>query len=90
MPGRGRLRGGRLLPHRARHSQKYEAFVVNLKGFAWQSVQEVPGTQVLNKGMIAHVNAVSCPSACFCAAGGFYSDGHFGNTLPFTDDGAIA
>ena len=70
-------------------SQKYEAFVVTLKGFAWQSVQEVPGTQVLNKGMIAHVNSVSCPSAGFCAAAGFYSDGHFGNTLPFTDDGAI-
>lgn len=70
-------------------SQKYEAFLVSLKGFTWQSVQEVPGTQVLNKGKIAQVNAVSCPSAGFCAAGGFYSDGHFGNTLPFTDDGAI-
>jgi hypothetical protein len=70
-------------------SQKYEAFLVTLKGFAWQSVVEVPGTQVLNKGKTAWVNAVSCPSAGFCAAGGFYSDGHFGNTLPFTADGAI-
>jgi hypothetical protein len=70
-------------------SQKYEAFVVALKGYSWQSVQEVPGTQVLNKGMIAHVNSVSCPSVAFCAAGGFYSDGHHGDTLPFTADGAI-
>jgi hypothetical protein len=50
---------------------------------------EVPGTEVLNKGMTARVNAVSCSSAAFCAATGPYSDGHHGDTLPFTADGAI-
>jgi hypothetical protein len=65
-------------------SQKYEAFLVSLEGFAWKPVEEVPGTSTLNAGMTAHVNAVSCPSAGFCAAGGFYSDGHLGGTLPFT------
>jgi hypothetical protein len=35
------------------------------------------------------VNSVSCPSTGFCAAGGFYSDGHFGNTLPFRVDGSV-
>ena len=71
-------------------SQKYQAFVVALKSYAWQSIQEVPGTQVLNKGLIARVNAVSCPSAGFCAAAGFYSDGHHGDTIPFTADGGIS
>ena len=70
-------------------SQKYQAFLVSLEGFAWKPVEEVPGTNALNLGMTAHVNAVSCPSVGFCAAGGFYSDGHLGNTLPFTVDGAV-
>jgi hypothetical protein len=70
-------------------SQKYEAFLVSLEGFAWKPVEEVPGTNALNAGMTAHVNTVSCPSVGFCAAGGFYSDGHLGNTLAFTADGAV-
>jgi hypothetical protein len=70
-------------------SQKYEAFLVSLEGFAWKPVEEVPGTNVLNKGMTARVDAVSCPSVGFCAAGGFFSDGHLGGTLPFTADGAV-
>ena len=70
-------------------SQKYQAFLVSLENFSWKPVEEVPGTAVLNKGMTAHVNSVSCSSPGFCAAGGFYSDGHFGNTLPFTVDGSV-
>jgi Bacterial Ig-like domain (group 3) len=73
----------------ASSSQKYEAFLVSLEGFAWKPAEEVPGTNTLNAGMTAHVNAVSCPSVGFCAAGGFYSDGHLGGTLPFTVDGAV-
>jgi Bacterial Ig-like domain (group 3) len=70
-------------------SQKYQAFLASLEGFSWKPVEEVPGTAALNKGMTAHVNSVSCPSTGFCAAGGFYSDGHFANTLPFTVDGSV-
>jgi hypothetical protein len=70
-------------------SQKYEAFVVTLKSFSWQSVEEVPGTQTLNTGTKAQVNSVSCPSVSFCAAGGSYSDASVGGTLAFTDDGAV-
>jgi len=70
-------------------SQRYQAFVVSLKGFAWQSVKEVPGTGALNAGKTAQVNAVSCPSSGFCAAGGFYSTGHLGDTLPFVADGSV-
>jgi Bacterial Ig-like domain (group 3) len=70
-------------------SQKYQAFLVSLESFSWKPVEEVPGTAVLNKGMTAQVTSVSCPSPGFCAAGGFYSDGHFGNTIPFTVDGSV-
>jgi Bacterial Ig-like domain (group 3) len=70
-------------------SQKYQAFLASLEGFSWKPVEEVPGTAALNKGMTAQVNSVSCPSTGFCAAGGFYSDGHFGNTLPFRVDGSV-
>jgi hypothetical protein len=70
-------------------SQKYEAFLASLEGFSWKPVEEVPGTNVLNKGMTAQVNSVSCPSTGFCAAGGFFSDGHFGNSLPFRVDGSV-
>jgi hypothetical protein len=70
-------------------SQKYQAFLATLESYTWQPVEEVPGTQVLNKGMTARVNTVSCPSIGFCAAGGFTSDGHLGGTLPFTVDGAV-
>jgi len=30
-------------------SQKYQAFLATLEGYAWQPVEEVPRTQVLNK-----------------------------------------
>jgi Bacterial Ig-like domain (group 3) len=71
-------------------SQKYQAFLASLEGFSWKPVEEVPGTNVLNKGMTAQVNSVSCPSTGFCGAGGFYSDGHFASTLPFTVDGSVS
>jgi hypothetical protein len=88
-PSAGNCAAGGYYLTAAGSSQKYEAFLVSLEGFAWKPVEEVPGTNALNLGMTAHVNAVSCPSVGFCAAGGFYSDGHFGNTLPFTVDGAV-
>lgn len=71
-------------------SQKYEAFLASQEGFGWKPVEEVPGTGILNKGMTAQVNSVSCPSTGFCAAAGFYSDGHLGNTLPFRVEGSVS
>jgi Bacterial Ig-like domain (group 3) len=88
-PSAGNCAAGGYYLTAAGRNQKYEAFLVSLEGFAWRPVEEVPGTSTLNAGMTAHVNAVSCPSAGFCAAGGFYSDGHLGGTLPFTVDGAV-
>jgi Bacterial Ig-like domain (group 3) len=81
--------GGYYLTAPGGSGQKYQAFVASLEGFSWKPVEEVPGTNVLNQGMTAQVNSVSCPSTGFCAAGGFYSNGHFANTLPFTVDGSV-
>jgi len=41
----------------------------------WGKAIEVPGTAALNKHGAADLNAVSCPSAGNCAAGGFYTGG---------------
>lgn len=67
--------------------QQYQAFLVTLEGYTWRPVEEVAGS--LNTGMTAQVNAVSCSSVSFCAAGGTYSDALVDGTLPFTDDGAV-
>jgi cytochrome c551/c552 len=54
-----------------------QAFVVNETNGTWGTAEEVPGTATLNQGGNAITNAVSCPSASHCTAGGSYSDGSF-------------
>ncbi|HXW79126.1 MAG TPA: hypothetical protein VEJ84_06480, partial [Acidimicrobiales bacterium] len=56
----------------AGHSQ---AFVDNEVGGTWKTAIEVPGSAALNKGGLARVYSLSCPSAGNCSAGGFYEDG---------------
>jgi hypothetical protein len=60
-------------------SYDYQAFVVNETSGSWGNAQEVPGTATLNSGGFAYLLSVSCVSAGYCAAGGFYEDGsgHF-------------
>jgi hypothetical protein len=42
-------------------------------GGTWGMAEEVPGTAALNTGGNAGVQAVSCPSAGNCSAGGYYN-----------------
>jgi hypothetical protein len=42
-------------------------------GGTWGTAEEVPGSAALNTGGNAVVQAVSCPSAGNCAAGGYYT-----------------
>jgi hypothetical protein len=66
-----------------------QAFLVNLENFRWTPAAKVPGTTALNSGGQAALTAVSCPSAGFCAAGGYYMvQGRSYTDLPFTVDGA--
>jgi hypothetical protein len=58
------------------------AFVVLEVNGGWRDAEEVPGTHALNKGPIAQTSAVSCPTATFCSAVGFYEDSE-GGPLPF-------
>jgi hypothetical protein len=53
-----------------------QAFVVSEVNGKWGTAIEVPGTSIdgLNKGEMAAINAVSCPSAGHCSAAGFYTD----------------
>lgn len=59
----------------ARHDQ---AFLVTEKNGTWGKAFEVPGSGALNKGGIAGVDSVSCPSAGNCAVGGDYADSSHG------------
>jgi Bacterial Ig-like domain (group 3) len=43
-------------------------------GGSWGKAQEVPGSAALNAGGAARVSSVSCASAGYCAAGGYYTD----------------
>jgi len=52
-----------------------QAFVVSQVSGTWGKAIEVPGTATLNTGGDATVNAVSCPSAGNCSAGGQYVNG---------------
>lgn len=66
-----------------------QAFLVNLENFRWIPAEKIPGTIPLNSGGDASLNVVSCPSAGFCAAGGYYMvQGRSYTQLPFTIDGA--
>ena len=48
-----------------------QAFVVAEANGVWGRAEQVPGTAALNQGY-ALIEAVSCGSAGYCAAGGFY------------------
>ena len=51
-----------------------QAFVVNEKNGVWGTAVEVPGSEALNLGGAAAVISISCATAGFCAAGGYYTD----------------
>jgi hypothetical protein len=51
-----------------------QAFVASETGGTWGTAQEVPGTPALNTGGGASIDAISCPSAGNCGAGGHYTD----------------
>jgi hypothetical protein len=51
-----------------------QAFVVNETDGTWGSAIEVPGVDHLNAGGNASVSSVSCGSAVFCGAAGYYTD----------------
>jgi hypothetical protein len=52
-----------------------QAFVVSERRGVWGKAIEVPGSAALNKGGDAEVISVSCPSAGYCAAGGYFTGG---------------
>jgi hypothetical protein len=54
-------------------SGRLQAFVASETGGTWGTAQEVPGMAALNGGGAASANAVSCPSAGNCSAGGHYT-----------------
>jgi hypothetical protein len=43
-------------------------------GGTWGEAEKVPGAATLNKGGLAAIASVSCPSAGNCGAGGYYTD----------------
>jgi hypothetical protein len=43
---------------------------------SWGQQIDVPGLNALNSGGSADINAMSCPPAGGCAAGGAYTDRH--------------
>jgi hypothetical protein len=48
--------------------------VVSERNGSWGKAIEVPGSGALNTGGHAQVMSVSCTSAGYCAAGGYYLD----------------
>ena len=53
-------------------SGRAQVFVVDERGGVWGQAQPVPGLAALNKGGRAGLTQVSCGSAGYCAAGGWY------------------
>jgi hypothetical protein len=55
-----------------------QAFLDVQQGGKWRNAFEVPGSAGLNSGHNGEVTAISCPSAGYCAVGGYYtnSSGH--------------
>jgi hypothetical protein len=55
-----------------------QAFLDVQQNGKWRNSFEVPGSAGLNSGHNAQVSAISCPSAGYCAVGGYYtnSSGH--------------
>ena len=58
--------------YRDRHGQ--QGFVAVERHGRWGTATGVPGLAALNQGGWADVTSVSCGSAGYCAAGGFYTD----------------
>jgi hypothetical protein len=56
-------------------SSNAQAYVVDEVDGSWGSSIEVPNSSPLNAGGAATVVSVSCASAGYCSAGGFFSDG---------------
>jgi len=54
---------------------KSQAFVVNETNGKWGNAAEVPNSATLNAGGNAGINSMSCASAGYCSAGGYYYDG---------------
>jgi hypothetical protein len=73
-PSAGNCVAGGSYADGAGHTQ---VFVVSERNGWWGKAIEVPGTAALNVGGSASVDAISCPSAGNCGAGGVYTDGHF-------------
>jgi hypothetical protein len=55
-----------------------QAFTVNQTNGTWGPAVQVPGTATLDKGGVAQLNSVSCPTAGNCSAGGSYSSSSTG------------
>ena len=51
-----------------------QAFVLSEKNGSWGKAIEVPGSAALNTGGSAQVMSVSCTSAGYCVAAGYYLD----------------
>lgn len=58
-------------------SSGFLAFVVSRRLGAWGTAREVPGLGALNSPADAQTLSVSCPSAGYCGAGGYYRLGAF-------------
>jgi hypothetical protein len=56
-------------------SRHQQVFVVSQVHGTWGRAIEVPGTAALNGGGYDVIFSVSCGSAGYCSAGGFYTDG---------------
>jgi hypothetical protein len=50
----------------------YQAFVASENNGSWGKAIQVPGSGALNVGGFAQVISVSCISAGYCAAAGYY------------------
>ena len=62
-----------------------QAFLATQKNGHWRSAAEARGTGTLNKGGMAEVTALSCPSAGNCAAGGSYAGSARGQLFLITE-----
>jgi Bacterial Ig-like domain (group 3) len=51
-----------------------QALVADEAGGSWHDARAVPGAASLNAGGSAQVDTVSCATADYCAAGGYYTD----------------
>jgi len=55
-------------------SEQQYAFVVDETNGSWGNAIEVPGSSILNTGLNANTDSVSCATAGNCTAGGYYTN----------------